>query len=74
MQLPAPANGLAVPPPAVSTAKEEDLSVGATILEDPRPGADGGGYGGAGGGGDAGGAALTRAAFLPDSRCLFILI
>ena len=64
MQLPAPASSLliAVPPPPASTAEAVDLSAGATILEDPGPAAA------------AAAAALTRAGFLPDSRCLLTFI
>ena len=39
LQLSAPANSLAVPPPAASTAEAVDLSPGAAILEDPGPAA-----------------------------------
>ena len=65
VQLPAPASNLAVPPPAASTAEVVDMSAGAAILEDPGPVV---------GAGAVGAAALTPAGFLPDSRCLLILI
>ena len=63
--LPALASSLAVPPSAASTAEVVDMSAGAAILEDPGPVV---------GAGAVGAAALTPAGFLPDSRCLLILI
>ena len=62
VQLPAPASGLAVPPSPASTADAVDLSAGAAILEDPGPAAA------------VAAVASTRAGFLPDSRCLLIVI